>query len=57
LLPILERFEDSAIPVHLVYGPTRSSNARVRSFVRFAAEKLRSLPEASSRRKQGRLAR
>ncbi|MFN3624112.1 MAG: LysR family transcriptional regulator [Hyphomicrobium sp.] len=57
LLPILERFEDSAIPVHLVYGPTRSSNARVRSFVRFAAEKLRSLPQASSRRKQGRLAR
>jgi DNA-binding transcriptional LysR family regulator len=43
LLPILERFEDTPIPVHLVYRPTRSTNPRLRSFVDFAAEKLRAL--------------
>lgn len=41
LKPILERFEDTLIPVHLVYRPTRSDNPRVREFVRFAAERLR----------------
>ena len=41
LKPILERFEDTPIPVHLVYRPTRSDNPRVREFVRFAAERLR----------------
>ncbi|AGK56876.1 transcriptional regulator; GstR [Hyphomicrobium denitrificans 1NES1] len=38
---ILERFEDTAIPVHLVYRPTRSDSPRVREFVQFAAERLR----------------
>ncbi len=48
LVPVLERFEDTAVPVHLVYGPARSSNARVRAFVKFAAGELRLLPETSS---------
>jgi len=43
LLPILERFEDTTIPVHLVYRPTRSNNPRVREFVHFISEKLRAL--------------
>jgi DNA-binding transcriptional LysR family regulator len=42
LTPILERFEDTEIPVHLVYRPTRSNNPRVREFVRLATERLRS---------------
>jgi DNA-binding transcriptional LysR family regulator len=41
LKQILERFEDTAIPVHLVYRPTRSDSPRVREFVQFAAERLR----------------
>jgi DNA-binding transcriptional LysR family regulator len=41
LKPILERFEDTPIPVHLVYRPTRSDSPRVREFVQFAAERLR----------------
>lgn len=41
LKQILERFEDTPIPIHLVYRPTRSDNPRVREFVRFAAERLR----------------
>lgn len=57
LLPILDRFEDTEIPVQLVYSPTSSSNARVRSFVTFAAAKLRLLPDASLHKKQGRLVR
>lgn len=48
LVPVLERFEDTAVPVHLVYGAARSSNARVRAFVKFAAGELRLLPETSS---------
>lgn len=47
LLAILERFEDTAIPVHLVYRPARADNPRVRAFVRFAADKLRAGPLAS----------
>jgi DNA-binding transcriptional LysR family regulator len=54
LLPILDRFEDTEIPVQLVYSPTSSGNARVRSFVTFAAEKLRVLPGATLRKTQGR---
>lgn len=41
LRPILERFEDTPVPVHLVYRPTRSNNPRVREFVRLAGERLR----------------
>lgn len=44
LRPILEQFEDSRIPVHLVYRPARSDAPRVREFVRFAAERLRAQP-------------
>jgi len=54
LVPILERFEDTAIPVHLVFRPTRLSNSRVRSFVKFAAEKLRLLPVAPLRSQKAR---
>ncbi len=45
LVPILERFEDTDIPVHLVYRPTRSDNPRVREFVRCVADGLRSLKD------------
>jgi len=38
---ILERFDDTPIPVHLVYRPTRSGSPRVREFVQFAAAKFR----------------
>lgn len=43
LQPILEPFEDTEIPVHLVYRPTRSETPRVRAFVTFAASKLRAV--------------
>ena len=45
LVPILERFDDTPIPVHLVYRRTRSDNPRVRTFVQFAAERLRARPD------------
>lgn len=45
LVSILERFEDTDIPVHLVYRPTRSDNPRVREFVRCVADGLRSLKD------------
>ncbi|HMN38326.1 MAG TPA: LysR substrate-binding domain-containing protein [Hyphomicrobium sp.] len=41
---VLDRFDDTAIPVHLVYRPTRSDSPRVREFVRFAASRLRASP-------------
>ncbi len=41
LIPLLTRFEDAAVPVHLVYRHTRSNNPRVRSFVDYASTKLR----------------
>lgn len=41
LRPILERFDDVAVPIHLVYRTARSDNARVREFVNLAAERLR----------------
>lgn len=41
LQPILERFEDTLVPVHLVYRATRSDSPRVREFVQFAADRLR----------------
>jgi DNA-binding transcriptional LysR family regulator len=44
LVPILERFDDTRIPIHLVYRPSRSDTPRVREFVRFAAERLRAQP-------------
>ncbi len=47
LRAILARFEDRAIPAHLVYRPTRATNPRVRVFVDYAAERLRSGRTAS----------
>ncbi|WP_296204728.1 LysR substrate-binding domain-containing protein, partial [uncultured Hyphomicrobium sp.] len=44
LTPILERFDDTPIPIHLVYRSARSDTPRVREFVRFASEKLRAQP-------------
>lgn len=41
LVPVLRQFEETPIPVHIVYRPTRSENPRVRAFVEFAAERLR----------------
>jgi DNA-binding transcriptional LysR family regulator len=41
LEPVLQRFEDGAIPVNFVYRPTRSEKSRVREFVRFATGRLR----------------
>lgn len=42
LRPILEAFEDTQIPVHLIARPTRRNSPRVREFVRLATERLRS---------------
>ncbi|HEX2841545.1 LysR family transcriptional regulator [Hyphomicrobium sp.] len=42
LKPILERFEETSIPIHLVYRSTRADTPRVQEFVRFAAERFRS---------------
>jgi len=41
LKEILQRFEDTPIPIHLVYRATRSDNPRVRKLVELAAERLR----------------
>jgi DNA-binding transcriptional LysR family regulator len=41
LVPLLQNFEDTAIPIHLVYRATRSDTPRVRRFVEFASERLR----------------
>lgn len=44
LRAVLQGFEDTGIPAHLIYRPTHSHNPRVRAFVTFAAERLRALP-------------
>ena len=49
LLPLLKRFEDTEIPVHLVYRQTRSGNPRVRAFVDFAATRLRKISTSTFR--------
>ncbi|MGE0022332.1 MAG: LysR family transcriptional regulator [Hyphomicrobium sp.] len=41
LKEILPRFEDTPIPIHLVYRATRSDNPRVQRLVALAAERLR----------------
>ena len=41
LVPLLQHFEDTPIPIHLVYRATRSDNPRVKRFVEFAAARLR----------------
>lgn len=43
---ILERFDDTEIPVHVVYRPTGPENPRVRAFVEQATEALRDLQRA-----------
>ena len=40
----LEDYEEDPIDVHLVHGGTRSVPAKVRAFVDFAAQRLRSIP-------------
>ncbi len=41
LTPILQRFDDGEIPVHLVSRRARLENSRLRTFVTFAAARLR----------------
>jgi DNA-binding transcriptional LysR family regulator len=41
LVPLLRHFEDTPIPIHLVYRATRSDTPRIRRFVELAAERLR----------------
>jgi len=41
---VLEDLEPPAVPMHLVYPAGRSAAAKVREFVRFAAERLSALP-------------
>jgi DNA-binding transcriptional LysR family regulator len=42
LVPVLERFDDGSIPVNLVYRPPSLENARIRKFVSFLGQELRS---------------
>ncbi|MCU0953850.1 MAG: LysR family transcriptional regulator [Hyphomicrobium sp.] len=42
LVPVLERFEDGSIPVNLVYRPPRLEHTRIRKFVSFLGQELRS---------------
>jgi DNA-binding transcriptional LysR family regulator len=44
---VLAEFEPAPIPVHLVYVAGRKAPAKVRAFVDFAAERLRSVPVLS----------
>ncbi len=41
LVPVLERYEDAAIPINVVYRAARMEDARVRAFVSVLAEGLR----------------
>lgn len=41
LKPVLTAYDDTEIPVHLVYRQVRAGNPRVRAFVHFAAKRLR----------------
>ena len=41
LVPLLQSFEDTPIPIHLVYRATRSDTPRIKRFVEFAAKRLR----------------
>ena len=46
---VLAEFEPAPIPVHLVYVAGRKAPAKVRAFIDFAAERLRSVPVLSPR--------
>ena len=50
LVPLLQNFEDTPIPIHLVYRATRSDTPRIRRFVDFAAGRLRSALPVSGRK-------
>lgn len=41
LVEVLEAYEDTQIPVHLVYRGIRPDNTRLRTFIDFAAKRLR----------------
>lgn len=49
LLVVLAAHEPPPVPVHLVYPAGRVATAKVREFVRFAAERLRALPVLQGR--------
>jgi DNA-binding transcriptional LysR family regulator len=49
LVPLLQHFEDTPIPIHLVYRATRSDTPRVRRFVEFASERLRQRHQSRAR--------
>jgi DNA-binding transcriptional LysR family regulator len=49
LVPLLRHFEDTPIPIHLVYRATRSDTPRVRRFVELAAERLRQRHQSRAR--------
>jgi DNA-binding transcriptional LysR family regulator len=49
LVPVLPQFEDTPIPIHLVYRATRSDTPRVRRFVEFAAARLRKQHQSRAR--------
>ena len=38
----LEEYEEEALPIHVVHPEGRNASAKVRAFVDFAAERLRS---------------
>lgn len=52
LVPLLQHFEDTPIPIHLVYRATRSDTPRVRRFVEFAAARLRERHQPRARKPQ-----
>ncbi|MTD95032.1 LysR family transcriptional regulator [Hyphomicrobium sp. xq] len=49
LVPLLQQFEDTAIPINLVYRATRSDTPRVKRFVEFAAARLRQHHQSRAR--------
>ena len=46
---VLQAHEPPPVPIHLVYPAGRAASAKVRSFVAFAAERLRALPVLQGR--------
>jgi DNA-binding transcriptional LysR family regulator len=46
---VLKKYEPPPVPVHLVYPAGRVAMAKVREFVRFAAERLSALPVLQGR--------
>jgi DNA-binding transcriptional LysR family regulator len=50
LVPLLQHYEDTPIPIQLVYRATRSDNPRVKRFVEFAAAHLRQRHQQRTRK-------